>query len=115
MSQGMAIEASILARLLGIRLLKLDAQIVVLPVEPPEAAPVVVPATVMSGSVEDAERELDRAYRTLSGSGRRSRNIPSPRRAQPDKPVALALRHGACHGVASTVGASMRLSAGGVM
>ena len=72
LSQGMAVEASILARLLGIRLLKLDAQIVVLPIEPPGPAPVVVPATVMSGSVEDAERELDRAYRTLSGSRRRS-------------------------------------------
>ena len=58
MSQGVAVEASILARLLGVRLLKLDAQIVVLPVEP-VASPDVVPATVisMSGSVEDAERE----------------------------------------------------------
>ena len=68
------VEASILARLLGIRLLKLDAQIVVLPAEPLGATSVIVPAAVIStsGSVEDAERELDRAYSTLSGTRRRS-------------------------------------------
>jgi hypothetical protein len=50
LSQGVMVEASILARLLGIRLLKLDAQIVVLPAEPLGSTSVVVPAAVISTS-----------------------------------------------------------------
>jgi hypothetical protein len=69
LSQGVGVEASIRARLFGVRLLKLDAQVVILPVEPVGMG-TSAGVMAMSGSVEDAERELDRAHRTLSVSRR---------------------------------------------
>ena len=85
LSQGSFVRASVLARLLGIRLLRLEADIILVPARVEESGPADLAGRVVSGQapvndargLRDAQQLLRRAARTLEeppfgGAGRSS-------------------------------------------
>jgi len=75
LSDGVVIEASVVARLLGLRLLRLRAHVTVLPadVEPLRAVPSEPVPPFGDGRLDDAVALLARASRTLDEAKRNSR------------------------------------------
>ena len=69
LSEGAVVRASVLARLLGIRLLRLEADIALVPASPPRLAVAPFAADGGTADLEVAARLLVQASRTL-GSGR---------------------------------------------
>ncbi len=67
LSHGSVIRASVLARLLGIRLLKLEADIALVPVSIGAGAPAYT-ATVVTGDLGTAAALVTRATRTLEAT-----------------------------------------------
>jgi hypothetical protein len=107
LSGGLVVRASILARLLGIRLLRLDADILLVPARVQEAADVELAGRFESGQpagietlvdpvqmndtrgLRDAQRLLQRAARTLEESPpSRDRAIPQGRLGGADSGLA---------------------------
>jgi hypothetical protein len=78
MSRGVVVEASILARLLGIRLLRLNAHIDMMPTDfdaisdrhPTASTIELSPPSTYAGTLADATALLRRASRTLGEVGR---------------------------------------------
>ena len=75
LSEGAIIEATVLARLLGLRLLRLEAHVAVLPAharsnphQPTPGTIQTVPRAPQSGDLREAARLLEHAWRTLDGS-----------------------------------------------
>ena len=67
LSQGAVIRASVLARLLGIRLLRLEADIALVPAVAVAAAPAAPATPPTTDALDTAAALLRRANRTLEG------------------------------------------------
>jgi hypothetical protein len=79
LSQGLAIEASILARLLGLRLLKLEAHITLVPANLASQSPASSAAlSSPAGGLDDAVDLLARATQSVDQV---SRDLPLPLRS----------------------------------
>ena len=71
LSQGLVVDASILARLLGVRLLRLDARLTFVPASPAIHVPGSSTALLAPpGSLDDAAKLLAHATRTLADVNR---------------------------------------------
>jgi hypothetical protein len=68
LSQGAVIRASVLARLLGIRLLRLEADIAVVPAVPWPSGPGTAAGAPTTAALDTAAALLRRASRTIEGA-----------------------------------------------